>query len=97
MAKPIPSNRPKWKQWLYDTIFGIDTVGGRLFDIGLLIAILFSLIVIMLESVKSIDARFGKEIDIIELCLTGLFTIEYIARIVASPHPKKYIFDQNFL
>ncbi|MEQ6121737.1 ion transporter [Reichenbachiella sp. MALMAid0571] len=81
------------KQKIYRIIFGIDTVAGRLFDLVLLCIILLSVILIMLESVVEISLHFGKELRIAEWILTILFTIEYIARIISTPKPLKYIFS----
>jgi len=47
----------------------------------------------MLESVKSIAVNYGPELRIIEWVFTIMFLIEYIARIVVSPKPFKYIFS----
>jgi voltage-gated potassium channel len=47
----------------------------------------------MLESVKSIAIDFGNELKIIEWVFTIMFSIEYLARIIASPKPLKYIFS----
>jgi len=52
-------NRPShagWRRDLYDIIFGADTPPGKAFDIGLILAILASVIVVMLDSVQSISA-----------------------------------------
>ncbi|WP_310994370.1 ion transporter [Aequorivita marina] len=66
---------------------------GRLFDIILLILILVSVIIVMLESVKSIDIKYHQLFYVIEWIITIFFTIEYIARIVTVKKPKEYIFS----
>ena len=81
------------KQKIYTIIFGIDTVAGRLFDLVLLCIILLSVVLIMLESVAEISLHFGTELRIAEWILTILFTIEYIARVISTPKPLKYIFS----
>ena len=76
---------------LYQIIFGTSSKGGRLFDIVLLYTILISLIVVMLESVPSINENHGSLLRLSEWMLTFLFTVEYILRIYASPKPSLYI------
>jgi voltage-gated potassium channel len=47
----------------------------------------------MLESVKSIDAKYHTFLNISEWVITILFTIEYFARIICIKKPSKYIFS----
>lgn len=82
-----------WQRKIYDVVFGYETVAGRLFDVILLWTILLSVVAVMLESVKEIDSKFGTELRVIEWILTVLFSIEYIARILSSPRPRKYAFS----
>lgn len=81
------------KKRLHDIIFEADTPAGKAFDIILLIAILLSVIVVMLESVKKIDLRYATQFDQLEWMFTGLFTIEYALRIYVLKRPLKYIFS----
>lgn len=82
---------PKWKRELHRVIFGYDTIGGKLFDVLLLVAIVLSIITVLLESVGYIKNTYGDTLIIIEWVFTLLFTAEYFARILCSPQPKKYI------
>lgn len=84
---------PKWKWDLYHIIFGYETLGGRIFDVALLIAIVISVFTIMLESVSGIKLAYGSELIFIEWSFTILFTIEYVARVLCHPKPKAYIFS----
>lgn len=86
-------NRERIRDRLYEIIFEADTRGGKLFDVWLLIAILMSIVAVMLESVVSIDARFGDTIRIIEWILTVLFTLEYLLRIYCVRKPMVYVFS----
>ncbi len=81
------------KQKLYVIVFRTDTKTGRLFDLILLYAILGSILAVMLESVKEIDAVIGIWLDVIEWIFTIFFTIEYILRIYIVDKPRKYIFS----
>ncbi|MFK5878852.1 MAG: ion transporter [Flavobacteriaceae bacterium] len=84
---------PKWKYKLHEIIYEADTPEGKFFDIALLIAILLSIIVVMLESVTSIDQQYHQLFNISEWVITILFTIEYIARIISIKKPRVYIFS----
>lgn len=66
---------------------------GKWFDIVLIFVILFSVLLIMLESVKQIDAEYHRTLLTLEWVVTILFTIEYIARIICIQKPFKYIFS----
>ncbi|PIB39028.1 ion transporter [Maribacter sp. 4G9] len=82
-----------WKHKLHEIIYEADTPMGKWFDIVLIILILFSVLLIMLESVKSIDAEYHLTLLSLEWIITILFTIEYIARIICIQKPSKYIFS----
>jgi len=88
------NNKPThWRVKLHEVIYGTHSPSGRLFDIILLIAILASIVLVMLESVKSFDARYHKFLNISEWVITILFSLEYIARIISVKKPSKYIFS----
>ncbi|UTW62614.1 ion transporter [bacterium SCSIO 12741] len=87
----MEQNRPPWKDKVHEVIFGHHTLAGRTFDVALLITILMSLAVIMLDSVSSIEQKYGFWLDILEWLFTGLFTIEYILRILTAHNPKRYV------
>lgn len=74
-------------------IFGQDTKSGKLFDIILLWVIFASVIIVVLESVSSFDAKFNDFFFYAEWIITILFTLEYVLRIWSSKIPFKYIFS----
>ena len=78
------------KQQLYVIIFGTHTKAGRAFDIGLIVAILTSLLVLTLESISSVTAVWSTQLRYCEYVFTILFTIEYLLRLYCSPKPKSY-------
>jgi len=78
---------------LYQIIFEHETQAGKRFDVYLLWIILFSVLVVMLESVAEIGNAYRNVFIIIEWCMTILFTIEFFLRIWISPRPFKYIFS----
>jgi voltage-gated potassium channel len=75
---------------LFVVIFESDTRAGRLFDIILLWAIVASVIVVMLDSIASVSARFGTLFDALEWGFTLLFTVEYLARLACVKRPLRY-------
>ncbi|NJX14253.1 ion transporter [Tamlana crocina] len=85
------SNFSKWRAKIHEVIYGTHTRTGKLFDIVLLMAIIYSIIIVMLESVESFDNKYHNFFNISEWVITILFTIEYILRIVSVKKPKKYI------
>ena len=87
------NNKISLKQRLHEIIYEADTKAGKLFDVILLIAILASILFVMLESVQSIDEKYGSFLDVAELVITILFSLEYMLRIVTVKKPWKYIFS----
>ena len=81
------------RERIHQIIFEADTPKGKAFDIALLIAILLSVLVVMLESVESIQQQYGSLLISLEWIFTILFTIEYFLRIYSINKPLKYIFS----
>ena len=69
------NNKISLKHRLHEIIYEADTRGGKLFDIILLIAILASILFVMLESVQSIDEKYGPFLDVAEWVITILFSL----------------------
>ncbi|WP_411031047.1 ion transporter [Spongiimicrobium sp. 3-5] len=82
-----------WRHKIHEVIYGTHTRAGKLFDIILLIVIVYSIIVVMLESLPRFDVKYHRFLDISEWVVTVLFSIEYILRIVCIKKPSKYIFS----
>lgn len=87
------TNKPEknWKYKLHEIIYEADTPAGKLFDVVLLFFIVASIVLVMLESVNSIDAKYHNLLNSAEWVVTILFTVEYIARIISVKKPIKYI------
>ena len=79
-----------WRLSLYTIIFEADTRAGRYFDIGLIVAILISVLVVMLDSMASFNASHGTLLTWVEYGLTAIFTLEYLARLVCVRRPWHY-------
>lgn len=71
-------------------IFGVNTPAGKAFDVCLLWVILLSVAVVLLESVPTIQLRFGLPLRIAEWLFTVLFTLEYGMRLWTALRPVKY-------
>lgn len=82
-----------WQIKLHEIIFGANTKSGKLFDVILFYVIIASIILVMLESVRELDAKFHLLFKILEWIITILFTIEYITRIITIKSPRKYVFS----
>lgn len=86
-------SKENWRHRLHEIIYEADTPEGKLFDVILLILILISIVLVMLESVQDLNAKYGSFFDQAEWVITILFTIEYIARIISIKKPSTYIFS----
>ncbi len=78
------------RERLYEVIFEADTPLGKLFDLGLLVAILASVTVVMLESVAEFASRHGPLLRGLEWGFTALFTVEYCLRLWSVRQPLRY-------
>jgi voltage-gated potassium channel len=87
------NNTPNWKSTIHDVIYGTHTPAGKLFDIILLVVILYSIIIVMLESVEGYNTKYHDFFNISEWVVTILFSIEYFLRIICVKKPKKYVFS----
>ncbi len=91
MSNKEPSKT--FKEKLFDIIYLSDTAAGKWFDLGLIFAILVSVLVVMLDSVAELNKSYGHLFDILEWTFTILFTIEYGLRIYSVKNPVRYIFS----
>jgi voltage-gated potassium channel len=85
------NTKAKWKVKAFNIIFKADTYGGKLFDALLLIAIFFSVLAVILESVGWIKLQYGTYFLWTEWIFTVFFLIEYILRILIVKNPWHYI------
>jgi len=75
---------------LHEIIFEADTPAGKLFDVLLIISIILSVVMVMLDSVASIQAAYGRLLYMGEWFFTILFTIEYCLRLSSVGRPTAY-------
>jgi voltage-gated potassium channel len=83
--------KDSWQNKLHSVIYESNTTAGKAFDIALLILILASIVVVMLDSIKSLRLQYGELFFILEWAFTILFTIEYILRLICIKKPWRYV------
>ena len=81
------------KAKLYEIIFESDTKAGKLFDVLLLVVIVLSIILVMLESVPSIENQYHFLLKFLEWSITLIFSLEYCLRIWIVSKAKTYVFS----
>ena len=79
-----------WRSALHEVIYEAETPAGRAFDVTLIWLILLSVVAVLLESVHSIRVEYGRVLYAAEWIFTGLFTVEYILRLIAVRRPFRY-------
>ena len=83
----------KLKDRLYEIIFEADTRAGKLFDVLLILLIIFSIVLVMVDSLPSISKTTHGILKAVEWGVTIIFTIEYLVRIYVVKKPAQYIFS----
>ena len=78
---------------LYEIIFESDTLGGKTFDLALLVAIVVSVVAVSLETVEAYEQTYAYELQFVEWTFTILFTLEYVVRIACVKRPSAYVFS----
>jgi len=75
---------------LHEIIFEADTPAGKAFDVGLMVSIVASVVMVMLDSVSSMRQAYGGLLYLGEWVFTLLFTVEYILRMYCVGRPLAY-------
>jgi len=89
-SDPDVHHRAQWRDKLYEIIFGHHTFAGRLFDLVLFILILVGVLTVLLDSVRSVHDAYGGYLQAAEWCVTVLFTVEYVARLLCARDALRY-------
>jgi voltage-gated potassium channel len=89
-SDPHIPHRANWRDKLHEIIFCHYTPAGRLFDLVLLVLILLGVLTVLLDSVRSIHDTYGSYLEAVEWCITVLFTVEYIARLLCARSALRY-------
>ncbi len=85
------AGKGRWRKSLFEVIYESDTFLGEFFNVALIVCIILSVIIVMLDSVEEIHARYGNILFVLEWAITILFSIEYILRIFCVKKPLNYI------
>lgn len=73
-----------------EVIFESSTRAGRLFDLVLMLMIVASLLVVVMDSVEGFSRQHHVALAVAEWTFTGLFTLEYLARLYCAPRRLRY-------
>ena len=92
-APPEANKAADWRFRWHEIIFEADTPKGKAFDIGLLVTIVASILIVMLQSVSTINQEYGNILNIADWVITIGFSIEYALRIACVRRPWRYIFS----
>jgi voltage-gated potassium channel len=76
---------------LHQVVFENDTPAGRVFDLILIALVLLSVAIVSLETVSGLRPGVYRVLRAAEWVLTGLFTIEYVLRLIAVRRPLAYV------
>ncbi len=71
-------------------IFEAETPAGKAFDVALIICILASLVVVFIDTVVPLRARYGELFHVLEWAFATLFAIEYVVRLWCIEKPAAY-------
>ncbi len=85
-----PNRSSAWREQLFIIIFESDTRAGKLFDLGLILAIALSVLVVMLDSVREYQQQYTVLLHGAEWFFTLIFTVEYILRLLCVDRPARY-------
>ena len=81
----------KFREQVRRVIFEAETPAGRFFDLSLLTVIVVSTLCVVLESVDSIARNYSDLLITLEWVFTAIYSVEYLARLYASPRPLRYV------
>ncbi len=79
-----------WREKIHEIIFEADTPAGKLFDEVLIVCIIGSVLVVMLDSVDSLNEKYSHLFYVLEWVFTILFSIEYVLRLICVGRSLKY-------
>jgi len=89
-APGVTTNTMGWRDRVRHIIFDHNTPESRAFDVTLLALIALSVLLVMLETVEELEARYDSLFFTLEWIITILFTIEYVARLVTVTDKLRY-------
>lgn len=78
------------REHLNRIVFGTATMPGRVFDVVLIILILASVLAVMLASVPTLRADYGRLLRGVEWFFTIVFSLEYLLRLWIARDRRQY-------
>jgi voltage-gated potassium channel len=90
VAAALLIRRAVGRRRLEQIIFEADTPAGQTFDLGLLIAIVLSVVLVVVESDPGMQARHHELFQPLELGFALLFSLEYLLRLLCAEQPLRY-------
>lgn len=88
-----PTNSNSFRGKLHKIIFQADSPAGKLFDIWLFVLIVLNILLLMLESVPVLEAKYSKLFQCADYIFLVVFSIEYLLRLYCVRSAKKYAFS----
>ena len=79
-----------WRAQGHEIIYEADSPAGKAFDVALIATITLSIVVVMLESIDRYGREYGPMLRTAEWIFTGLFTLEYVLRLLCVGRPMRY-------
>lgn len=70
-----------------------DTTAGKLFDIGVQILIVISLVTFALDTLPELNPAVRHSLSVAEYVIVAIFTLEYVLRIAVSDRKLAFIFS----
>ena len=70
-----------------------DTKSGLIFDFFIQFLIILSLVSFSIETIPDLNVSFKKYLEILEIIIVIIFTVEYLLRIIVSDNKLKFIFS----
>jgi len=80
-AEEVPAQKQTRRDLVREIIFEADTPAGAIFDVGLIVFIVLSVLVVLLDTVPDIHERHGTLLYVLEWFFTLSFTAEYALRL----------------
>ncbi len=90
---PLSAGPAAWQRTWHEVIFEAETPAGKCFDVVLLLVIVASIAAVMLESIESLQPKWGTTLSAIEWIITLLFSLEFLARLACVAKPTRYAYS----
>jgi voltage-gated potassium channel len=94
MAERSPLHSPRLSTWritLRSVVFELRTPAGRFYNLLILVWTTLSVLTVVLDSVPSLQASYPVLFKRLEWIFTGIFSLDFLARLLASERPLAYL------